>query len=167
VIVYERAIRCVDVVVWGGVPGRRGDGRDEGHLREKWGIVGGEGEGGAGAMGIDCSEDQALIEGQGGTTLVEFMHSELLSKFSNIVPQKPLSSLSLPFPRGTPTVGWNTNRAGEKVRKKPSARNGIGATDLLSWPSSAHPCLSSSCLRHPATSVVQRRRRAPFQGTGV
>ena len=33
-VIDERAVRCVDIAVWGGVSGRRGEGGDGGHLRE-------------------------------------------------------------------------------------------------------------------------------------
>ena len=35
-VVYERAIGCVDIMVWGEVSGGRGDGGNERHLRGKW-----------------------------------------------------------------------------------------------------------------------------------
>jgi len=53
---------------------------------------------------------------------LQITHSKLLSKSSNNVLQKILSSISLPLPRRTPAVGWNANsgqvRKGDSKKKK-------------------------------------------------
>ena len=70
-VIYERAIGCVDVMVWSEVSGGRGDGGDEGHLRGRWRVVvGRKGEvvrvlRGSVALGPGTANDR----GQGGTTL--------------------------------------------------------------------------------------------------
>ena len=76
-VVNERTAGCVDVVVWGGVSGCRGEGGDEGHLR---GGVGLEERKGRGRERCKCGMGPASDRGQGGTTLVEFTYQKLLSK---------------------------------------------------------------------------------------
>jgi hypothetical protein len=66
-------------------------------------------------------EDQALIESK-VERLVEFMHSELLSKPTNNLPQNIILAHSLPLPRRTPTVGWSEKSAEERSGERIGAK---------------------------------------------